>query len=428
VRIILEKMSDMCVRVSGSPPNDAYLLTITCRFLLVLLNIDAILGGTTIRQRRKKLEEMARGNGLSDAYTETLTRLKAQKGDKPLLGLKVLMWVSYSQRPLRSKELCHALGVEIGSTELDLENVPALKTLLSSCLGLVTVEGSSSTIRLVHFTLQEHLLSNPTLFHNPHTTIAEVCLTYLNSGSVRGLLPTLHSAPSTMPLLEYASFYWGEHARRGMTENVKLLSLRLLDKFDEHISAQLLLLRYHEERGWGPCFNGEGGPPGLTGLHAVASIGVMDLVGALLEMEGLDINATDWMGRTALTRAAERGQEEVVKKLLEREDINPDPPDTTFYRTPLGWAAENASGGVVKLLLERKDVNPDHIDTGGGRTPLSIAAQNGREQTVKMLLEREDVNPNYVDEYDRTPLAWAVSGGHEGVVKTLLARGDVNPD
>jgi hypothetical protein len=137
--------------------NDVYLPTIVCRFLLVSLNIDAILGEVTIRQRRKKLEEMTRGNGLSDAYTATLTRLKAQKGNKSVLGLKVLMWVLYSERPLRAEELCHALGVEIGSADLDPENVPALRTLLSSCLGLVTVEASSSTVRLVHFTLQEHL-------------------------------------------------------------------------------------------------------------------------------------------------------------------------------------------------------------------------------------------------------------------------------
>jgi len=62
-----------------------------CRFLLISLNIEAILGEVTIGQRRKKLEGMARGHGLSDAYTATLTRLKAEKGNKSLLGLKVLM-------------------------------------------------------------------------------------------------------------------------------------------------------------------------------------------------------------------------------------------------------------------------------------------------------------------------------------------------
>src|SRR5205807_4756187 len=157
------------------------------------------------------------------------------------------MWVLYSERPLQADELCHALGVEVGLADLDVENVPALRTLLASCLGLVTVETSSSTVRLVHFTLKEHLSSDPTLFHNPHSTIAEVCLTYLNFRSIKDLPPTLYSAPSTTPLLEYASYYWGYHTRKGMAENVKILALRLLDGFDVHICAQLMLLRNNRD-------------------------------------------------------------------------------------------------------------------------------------------------------------------------------------
>ena len=99
------------------------------RFLLVSLNIEIILGEVTIHRRRKKLGEMAQGNGLGDAYTATLGRLKAQKGNKSVLGWKVLMWVLYSERPLRADELCHALGVEIGSTDLNAENVLELRTV-----------------------------------------------------------------------------------------------------------------------------------------------------------------------------------------------------------------------------------------------------------------------------------------------------------
>ena len=73
------------------------------------------------------------------------------------------MWVLYSTRPLEAEELCHALGVQIGTTDLDPENVPALRTVISACLGLIIVEGSSSTVRLVHFTLQEYLLRDETL-------------------------------------------------------------------------------------------------------------------------------------------------------------------------------------------------------------------------------------------------------------------------
>ena len=371
--------------------------------------MDAILGAVTIRQRRNKLDDMIHGNGLGDACTATLTRLKAQKGDKSAFGLKVLMWVLYSERPLKTKELCHALGVEIGSTDLDLENVPALRTLVASCLGLVTVEASSSTVRLVHFTLQEHLSRDPTLFHSSHSTIAEVCLTYLNFGCIWDLEPTCDSAPARKPFLEYASVYWGKHTRRGMTENIKMLALSLLDKFDEHISAQLLLLHYSEDGDESPYFEEKDGPTGFTGLHGVASLGLAEIFPALLHMKEWDINAGDCAGMTALTWASARGHEEVVKTLLEREDVDPDQPDTIYCGdTPLSWAAKTGHEGIVKMLLEREDVNPDRVDTEYSRAPLTWTAENGDAGVVKMLLEREDVNPNQADaENTRTPLMWA---------------------
>ena len=400
-----------------------------CRFLLVSLQIDAILGEVTIRQRRKKLEEMTQGNGLGDAYTATLTRLKAQKGNKPILGMKVLMWVLYSERPLRAEELCHALGVELGSLDLDLENVPALRTLLASCLGLVTVEASSSTIRLVHFTLQEHLLSDSTLFHSSHSTIAEACLTYLNFQCVRDLSPTLRFAPATMPLLEYASYYWGEHTRKGMTENVKILALRLLNKFDEHVSAQLIYLCSN------PCistvsgFDIEEGPIGFTGLHGTAFLGIAEIFKAVLEMKEWDVNARDNASCTPLIWAAIRGHEEVAKMLLELGDVNSDLADRQWDRTPLMWAAREGHERLVKVFLERSGVNPNQAETTSGVTSLFLAAAYGHEGIVKMVLERGDVNPNQAPtKYACTPLSIAAWNGHERVVKMLLEREDVNPN
>ena len=372
---------------------------------------------------------MAQGNGLSEAYRATLDRVKGQKGNKSELGLKVLMWVSHSERPLRTEELCHALGVEIGAVDLDPENVPALRILLASCLGLVKVEKASSTIRLVHFTLQEHLLGNPTLFHSPHSTIAEVCLTYLNFGCIGDLPPTFESATSTMPLLEYASRYWGEHTREGVTQDIKILALRLLDRFDGHISAQQLLLHFKERHTPGPYFPAEQGPMGFTGLHGASFLGIAEIVAGVLEMKEWDVNARDCMGNTALTWAAIKGYEEVVKMLLEQKDVNPDQENTKYGWTPLLWAACYGNEGVVKMLLERDDVNPDQADTEDGFTPLLSAARYGHSGVVKMLLERKDVNPDQIDTYfGRPPLSWAAEKGHSGVVKMLLERKDVNPD
>ena len=224
---------------SAGPRSDS--LTLVPRFLLVSLNMDAILSEVTLYQRRRKLDEMTKGEGLGEAYAATLSRIKAQPGGKSKLGMEVLMWVSHAERPLNVDELCHALGVEKGATDLNIRNIPTIETLLASSLGLVTVEKSSSTVRLIHYTLQEYLSHNPNLLPKPHSMIAEVCLTYLNFRHVRSFSPALDSVPPTAPFVEYASCYWSMHDRRETTEIVKTLALKLLDRYDEHISSKVLL-------------------------------------------------------------------------------------------------------------------------------------------------------------------------------------------
>src|SRR5205807_4247746 len=255
------------------------------RFLLVSLNIDTILGEVTISERRQKLNDLARGSHLGDAYATTLARMKTQKGNRPRLGMEALMWVSNSERPLRTSELCHALGVKIGSRDLDPESVPTTRTLLACSLGLITVEASSSTVRLVHFTLQEYLSNNTGLFLNAHSMIAEVCLTYLNFECVRKLSPTISSGLPTVPLAGYASCYWGKHITREKIESVSPLALRLLAGFEQHISSQLLLLHRDDKHLLGPGFDTSDGPTGFTGLHAAAFLGIVEIVAALLERE-----------------------------------------------------------------------------------------------------------------------------------------------
>ena len=54
------------------------------------------------------------------------------------------MWELYSERAFRVQELRHTFGMEMGSVKLDRGNVPALQTPVAYCLGIVTVEISSS--------------------------------------------------------------------------------------------------------------------------------------------------------------------------------------------------------------------------------------------------------------------------------------------
>ena len=162
-----------------------------------------------------------------------------------------------------------------------------------------------------------------------------------------------------------------------MTENIKILALKLLDRFDEHISAQLILMQYSRGHWEGPYFYESRGPTGFSGLHGGAFLGIVEIHSTLLGMKECDVNGSDCMGMIALKWASERGHEEVVKVLLEWDHINPDKADTQNGQTPLSWAARNGYEGIVKMLLEREDVNPDQADTEYGRTPLSWASGGG---------------------------------------------------
>jgi len=258
-------------------------LTLVARFLLVSLNIDAILEEVTIYKRRKKLQEMTEGKGLGDAYTATLTLIRLQNGSRSKLGVEALMWISHSERLLKALELCQALGVERGETDQDSWNIPAIETVLHCSLGLITIEASSSTVRLVHFTLQEHLSNASSLFHSPHSMMAEICLTFLNSPSVRDLPTTLVSPPAPVFFVEYASCYWGAHARKGLSPRAESLALRHLGDYDKRVSSMLLLIHERDwwwhisEEGWSEAVEGS------TALHGAAYLEIVPIICSLLE-------------------------------------------------------------------------------------------------------------------------------------------------
>ena len=276
--------------------------------------------------------------------------------------MAAVMWISHVERPLYADELCHALAVEIGSPNLNTDNVPTIGTVLACCQGLVVVEKESSTVRLIHFTLQEYLRAHPDIFCAAHSTTAETCLTYLNSQQVKAF-PASHSPdPQDTPFLEYSSLYWGVHAKRDLSDCAKQLALKLFDDYNSHISVKIFL---RAQNIWGVDADTLSG---FSGLHCASFFGIIGIVASLLEIEGCDINQMDSTGNTPLNWAARNGHEGVVKILLGRGDVNPDKSDNSG-KTPLWWGAENGHEGVVKMLLGREDVNPDKPSITG-RTPL----------------------------------------------------------
>jgi len=239
---------------------------------------------------------MTDGLGLEGAYGETLSRIKWQGEEESRLGVAALMWISHSERPLKVDELCHALGVEIGSADLDSDNVPSIGTLLACCQGLVAVDKEASTIRLVHFTLQEYLQAHTELFDSPHATMAETCLSYLNSRKIKALSGRPFPSLQGPPFLEYSSLYWGVHAKRDLSGCAKQLALKLFEDYGNHISTEILLHKQEDYYLASSC----DGSFLFTNLHCASFFGIVEIVTFLVEVEACGINQLDSTWATPL--------------------------------------------------------------------------------------------------------------------------------
>ena len=120
-------------------------------------------------------------------------------------------------------------------------------------------------MRLIHFTLKEYFSTHSDIFSKPHSAIAEICLTYLNSQQNKTLSATLIAKPyhyirvilGSLPFLKYCSLYWGVHAKRELSGCARSLALEFLRGYKGYISAVLLLEK--ELLGFSdmsPLFNG----------------------------------------------------------------------------------------------------------------------------------------------------------------------------
>jgi ankyrin repeat protein len=93
-----------------------------------------------------------------------------------------------------------------------------------------------------------------------------------------------------------------------------------------------------------------------TGLHLAALFGLLHLSKELLlrfaEGRLIKADSRDGDGRTPLWWAAALGHEEVVKLLVERDDVEADSKNRDGL-TPLSWAAAGGHEAVVKLLKSK---------------------------------------------------------------------------
>ena len=233
----------------------------------------------------------------------------------------MISWITCAKRQLEVNELRHALAVEIGERQVDEDNLLEADDMVSVCAGLVTVDQETEVIRLVHYTTQDYFQRNlPQRVPDIEAVMTNTCLTYLCFEAFDAGCCTSNDAfkarAHDYAFLRYAADLWGEHALEAPEEAVETLALGLLE--DEVKVECAVQVQTVSSPKW---FNSQNFPKRRTGMHLVASFGLLKLMQALLNRGQLS-DPRDEQGKSPLSCAAEKGKLNVVQLLIQRNDVD----------------------------------------------------------------------------------------------------------
>ncbi len=159
--------------------------------------------------------------------------------------------------------------------------------------------------------------------------------------------------------------------------------------------------------------------PVLAPIADAASRGDVATVRVLVR-KGVDVNAAQGDGMTALHWAASRGDSTLALVLLQARASVTATTRIGAY-TPLHIAAQNASASVVRALLRAKA--DARAVTSEGVTAMHLAAMGG-DTTIIAALQQAGADVNAVEQnFGETPLMVAAARGRANAVRALIARG-----
>ncbi|EGN97633.1 hypothetical protein SERLA73DRAFT_30563, partial [Serpula lacrymans var. lacrymans S7.3] len=412
-------------------------------FLLCCLFMESLAIKPTRGDVRTALKDLPKG--VDTAYKETVKRICGLREGLREIALNAIMVITYAYRPLSIRGLQYILalirGLEISDDDLVDEAI-----IVDACVGLVKVDAQDSVFRFFHCTVQEYFVGyQEWLYPNSHAKLTSICLKALSPPFLAGIQTQGWSGDLT----NYAAQYWGHHAR-GDSEKTNKDAIYEFLNCEESVNMALNHAGdYSSKYGGGStlhlcaffglaqtivyqlenCAIGDHvnskTRQGMTPLSVAAAEGQVEVVKVLLERNDVDINSKDERGWVPLMFAAQQGHEEIiVKLLLAREGVDVNSANKDGW-TPLFCAAQCDHATIVELLLATPNIDVNFKDKEGV-APLSCAASNGQVDIVKLLLERHEVDADSVNEDGWTPLFRAAQNGHVDVMRLLLAKPKVN--
>jgi hypothetical protein len=113
------------------------------------------------------------------------------------------------------KELCEALVIQEGNTQIDEESIQGSDNIIELCESLLVRDQSTDYVTFAHYTVQEYLTSSCASQLLPAISITKLCLTYLASDLFESPLPEDELEFSEWlkrhPFSVYAVNFWHSH-------------------------------------------------------------------------------------------------------------------------------------------------------------------------------------------------------------------------
>ncbi|CEJ90686.1 hypothetical protein VHEMI06451 [[Torrubiella] hemipterigena] len=363
---------------------------------------------------------------LDETYERILDRVRPEYKHH---AIRLLQFLTYSERPLRLEEAVDLVAVQPTSCPaFDSTNrmpVPEEIALYCSTLVVLVYSTDRTTVelQLAHFSIKEYLQSErldlkmASFFDKTTaaTEIVSVCLSYLMTVD-----PTLSTSEIVQEyrFARFAAQFWSKFER--IIEESTSAVFNLTKAYYACQAIFNMGYRIYPPDSPYQQVDGDEGEQGVvSSLYYTSLVGLLQSVRMLLS-NGANANSQGGYYGHSLGAASENGHEVIIKTLLDHgADI-----DALVGRRGNALAAASSRGdeAMVRTLLDYGA----NVNAQGGKygNALGAASYKGSEAVVRMLLDRGAQTNAHLGGVDGNPLYAAISNGSGTAVKSLLA--DVN--
>jgi hypothetical protein len=296
-------------------------------------------------------------SGLPAIYSRMLLRIPARQRE---VSRAILRWVTTAARPLQLRELAAAVGIQVTSPRMTVEQ--AARDAVALCGPLLKVQ--EQEVSLIHQSARDYLQrkerdSDVVLeafrldLQSEHLELARKCLNCIAQSALQYKVIYLDNEldPQESPLLRYATLQWPEHAK-----SCSALAAKLFDPYGLFFERKSPL----RDHWWKTYYSKkirlyQSERPPL--LHMACALEIIPWVEAVLAKKSWRpryykrVNEQNNDGATVLHSAAEGGNEAVVRLLVDSgADVKA---KDNVGKTVLHWATSSwrMNKAVVRLLV-----------------------------------------------------------------------------